>query len=59
MKGLYKQSLQGSLNDFTGVDSAYERPENPWITIDTEALSPDASLTKLLDFILPKIKYQA
>lgn len=59
VKGLYKQSLQGSLNDFTGVDSAYERPENPWITIDTEALSPDASLTKLLDFILPKIKYQA
>jgi bifunctional enzyme CysN/CysC len=34
-KGLYKKARAGQLKNFTGVDSPYESPENPEITIDT------------------------
>jgi bifunctional enzyme CysN/CysC len=34
-KGLYKKARAGQLKNFTGVDSPYEPPENPEITIDT------------------------
>ncbi len=34
-KGLYKKARRGELEHFTGIDSDYERPENPEITIDT------------------------
>jgi len=36
-KGLYKKKIK----QFTGIDSAYEPPENPDITLDTEKLSVD------------------
>jgi len=35
VKGLYKKARAGQLKNFTGVDSPYEPPENPEITIDT------------------------
>ena len=35
VKGLYKRARAGQLKNFTGVDSPYEAPENPEITIDT------------------------
>jgi bifunctional enzyme CysN/CysC len=35
VKGLYKKARSGQLKNFTGVDSPYEAPENPEITIDT------------------------
>ena len=28
-KGLYKRALAGEIKNFTGVDQAYEVPENP------------------------------
>lgn len=34
-KGLYKKARAGQLQNFTGIDSAYEIPENPEITVDT------------------------
>jgi bifunctional enzyme CysN/CysC len=40
-KGLYKKARRGDLKNFTGIDSPYETPENPEITIDTTALSPE------------------
>ena len=33
-KGLYKKARAGHLKNFTGIDSAYEAPENPEITIN-------------------------
>ncbi|MCC4266224.1 adenylyl-sulfate kinase, partial [Oceanimonas baumannii] len=29
VKGLYKKARRGELKNFTGIDSAYEQPENP------------------------------
>ncbi len=37
-KGLYKKARAGQLKNFTGVDSPYERPENPEIVVDTMKL---------------------
>ncbi len=33
-KGLYKKARSGELKNFTGIDSAYEAPENPEIVVD-------------------------
>ena len=40
-KGLYKKARRGDLKNFTGIDSPYEAPEKPEMTIDTTALSPE------------------
>ncbi|WMC09235.1 sulfate adenylyltransferase subunit CysN [Oceanimonas pelagia] len=41
VKGLYKKARRGELKNFTGIDSAYEQPENPEIRLDTTAMSAD------------------
>jgi bifunctional enzyme CysN/CysC len=33
-KGLYKKARRGELRNFTGLDSPYERPNNPELTLD-------------------------
>ena len=38
VKGLYRKARAGQLKNFTGVDSPYERPENPEIVVDTMKL---------------------
>ncbi len=35
-KGLYKKALNGEIKDFTGINSPYELPSSPCITVDTE-----------------------
>jgi bifunctional enzyme CysN/CysC len=40
---LYKKARSGTLKNFTGIDSPYERPENPEIRIDTTTISPEAA----------------
>jgi bifunctional enzyme CysN/CysC len=39
-KGLYAKARRGELKNFTGVDSPYETPEQPDVTLDTAAVSP-------------------
>lgn len=41
VKGLYKKARAGELKNFTGIDSAYERPEAPEIHLDAARLSAD------------------
>lgn len=55
-KGLYRKAREGKINEFTGIDSPFETPENPDIEINTAQLNINESLQKLLDFILPLIK---
>jgi bifunctional enzyme CysN/CysC len=42
-KGLYRKARRGELKNFTGIDSAYERPRDPEITIETCASSAEAA----------------
>tara|TARA_B100000683_G_scaffold165626_1_gene159492 strand:- start:1344 stop:1952 length:609 start_codon:yes stop_codon:yes gene_type:complete len=56
VKGLYKKARKGEIKDFTGISAPFEAPKNPDIEINTNKLSIDESIQKVLDYILPIIK---
>jgi len=56
VKGLYKKALNGEIKNFTGLDAPFEAPENPALEIRTDQEDYSASLQKLLDTLLPRIK---
>lgn len=39
VKGLYARARRGEIKHFTGIDSAYEAPQNAELTIDTSEIS--------------------
>ena len=47
-KGLYKKARAGRIPNFTGIGSAYERPEKPDLRIDTSALSADEAANRVI-----------
>ena len=51
IKGLYKKARSGQLKDFTGIDSAYEKPENPEIALDGEKYSADILSDKIINYL--------
>jgi adenylylsulfate kinase len=57
VKGLYKRARAGEVKNFTGIDSPYEIPDNPAITVLSAEWSVDESVDTLLHAILPKIQY--
>jgi adenylylsulfate kinase-like enzyme len=56
VKGLYKKARAGVVKNFTGVDSPYEAPTSPDITIASGRLSVDESIEQLLKLIVPKVR---
>jgi adenylyl-sulfate kinase len=48
VKGLYRKARLGDIGDFTGISSAYEPPERPFIALDTSARSVEACVDQLL-----------
>lgn len=50
-KGLYRKARSGEIKEFTGIDSPYEPPVNPEITIETDQLSLEESLKKIVDYL--------
>lgn len=52
VKGLYKKARSGQLNNFTGIDSPYEAPENPEIHIDTTRITPEDAAELIVDRLL-------
>lgn len=51
VKGLYAKARAGEIKNFTGIDSPYEAPENPALTIKTEEKTIEQSADMLLRFI--------
>ena len=49
VKGLYKKARSGELNNFTGIDSPYEAPEQPELRIDTTAMSIEESADAVIE----------
>jgi bifunctional enzyme CysN/CysC len=47
-KGLYAKAQSGAIKNFTGIDSPYERPENPEFRIETTGAKPDEITQRLL-----------
>ena len=56
-KGLYEKARKGEIKNFTGIDSPFEAPPNPDIEVRTDKLSVEESVDKVLDYILPYLKY--
>ncbi len=53
VKGLYKKARSGQLKNFTGIDSPYEAPEEPEITVNTVEMTPEEAADYIIDQILP------
>ena len=50
-KGLYKKARSGEIPNFTGINSPYEKPIKPELTIDTSKTSINQSVKKILEII--------
>jgi len=50
-KGLYKKARSGEIPNFTGINSPYEKPIKPELTIDTSKTSIIQSVKKILGII--------
>jgi len=48
-KGLYKKARRGELQNFTGIDSPYEPPENAEIHLRTALYSPEAAAEEIMN----------
>ncbi|PIQ67465.1 adenylyl-sulfate kinase [Candidatus Uhrbacteria bacterium CG_4_9_14_3_um_filter_41_35] len=55
IKGLYKRSRNGEIENFTGITSPYEKPQNPDIIVNTSEQSEEECLEIILGYILPRI----
>ncbi|NJN27704.1 MAG: adenylyl-sulfate kinase [Cyclobacteriaceae bacterium] len=56
VKGLYKRARAGEIKNFTGIDSPFEVPETPDLTINTAIHSLEYCHNQLVENILEKIK---
>ena len=54
VKGLYRRALAGEIKDFTGVDQAYEPPENAEVIIGREGESVDRAAAKVIDTLIAR-----
>ncbi|MFT2091276.1 adenylyl-sulfate kinase [Paraglaciecola sp. 2405UD69-4] len=53
-KGLYQKARQGEIKDFTGIDSPYEAPESPEITLTYTGQSAEESAEQLFELLTEK-----
>ena len=51
VKGLYKKARSGELKNFTGIDSPYEKPESPEITLQTMAMDAEAASDRIIKWL--------
>jgi len=54
-KGLYAKARQGLIPHFTGISAPYEMPAQPDLEVKTGKETIEASLSKLIGFVEPKI----
>jgi bifunctional enzyme CysN/CysC len=53
-KGLYKKARAGEIKNFTGIDSVYEAPENPELTIDTTQDTPEDAANRIVRYLVER-----
>ena len=54
-KGLYRKARAGQIRNFTGVDSAYEPPENPEIVLKTAEHGVDEIADQVIDYLRSRV----
>ena len=50
-KGLYQKARQGIIKEFTGIDSPYEAPESPELTVNTAENDIEACVKRLIEAV--------
>ena len=55
-KGLYKKARSGQLQNFTGIDSEYQKPQNPEIVLESSKKSPEELADYVLEYLISKTK---
>lgn len=50
-KGLYLKARRGEIKNFTGIDSAYEPPEQPEIVLNTAECSVEDCAKQVIDYL--------
>jgi adenylyl-sulfate kinase len=55
-KGLYAKFRKGDVKDFTGISSPYEKPIKPEVYLNTEELSIQDSVRKIMNFLAHRDK---
>ena len=51
VKGLYLKARRGEINDFTGISSPYEAPDNPEIIVMTGERSVEDCAEQIIDYL--------
>ena len=51
VKGLYRKAREGSLKNFTGVDSPYEMPETPELSVSGSAGDPQEAVNLVMAYL--------
>ncbi len=51
-KGLYKKARAGIIKNFTGIDDPYEEPLNPEIVVETDKMSIDECVNKIIGYLV-------
>lgn len=52
IKGLYKQARAGKIPNMTGINSPYEPPENPTLTVETGNQTVESLVKQLISLVL-------
>ena len=53
VQGLYAKARAGEIKGFTGIDSPFEAPENPFLEIKTDRMDLEHSVNYLFEHIQP------
>ena len=55
IKGYYKKARAGIIKNYTGIDSPYEIPDNPELTLNTDAQTQEESVQAVLSLLKQKV----
>ncbi|MBC2580795.1 adenylyl-sulfate kinase [Clostridium sp. DJ247] len=50
-KGIYKKARSGQIKNFTGIDSPYEKPENPELIVSTHLNSLEQCVESIISYL--------
>jgi adenylylsulfate kinase len=51
IKGHYKKARAGEIPEFTGISAPYEEPENPEVVIETDKLTIEEGVNRILSYL--------
>lgn len=51
-KGIYKKARTGEIKNFTGISAPYEEPESPEVVVETDKMSIEDCLGKILEYLV-------